>query len=181
MAQLPLAYPLSVGRVSAGRWSSSVPDRLDFEGRVGVPVGADPADDPRAPGGGRPRRLPGGDHRLDRRRVPSRDDRRRASVRPAGARGHRRRARPPGAGGRRALRRRHAAVLRRGIPCVMVGTGGLELAHALDESVAAADVEALARSPRPRDRPLRRYVNISPVVFFAGTSRSPSPSPARRG
>ena len=33
----------------------------------------------------------------------------------------------------------------RGIPCVMVGTRGLELAHAVNESVAIADVEALAR------------------------------------
>ena len=42
MGELALPYPLSVGRVSGGRWSSSVPDRLEFEGRVGVPVGADP-------------------------------------------------------------------------------------------------------------------------------------------
>ena len=33
----------------------------------------------------------------------------------------------------------------RGIPCVMCGTPGLELAHAVDESVAVADLEALAR------------------------------------
>ncbi|HEV2813736.1 MAG TPA: M20/M25/M40 family metallo-hydrolase, partial [Solirubrobacteraceae bacterium] len=35
----PLPYPLLVGRVNAGRWSSQVPDRLEFEGRVGVRVG----------------------------------------------------------------------------------------------------------------------------------------------
>ena len=33
----------------------------------------------------------------------------------------------------------------RGIPCVMVGTPGLERAHAVDEHVALADLEALAR------------------------------------
>ena len=40
---LELPYPVSVGRVEAGEWSSSVPDRLVFEGRLGVRVGEDPA------------------------------------------------------------------------------------------------------------------------------------------
>jgi acetylornithine deacetylase len=35
----PIAYPLSVGRIRGGAWSSSVPDELECEGRVGVPVG----------------------------------------------------------------------------------------------------------------------------------------------
>src|SRR3989440_4924090 len=35
----PIAYALSVGRVRAGSWSSTVPDELECEGRVGVPVG----------------------------------------------------------------------------------------------------------------------------------------------
>jgi acetylornithine deacetylase len=39
MRALELPYPLSIGRVHAGTWSSSVPDRLEFTGRVGVPVG----------------------------------------------------------------------------------------------------------------------------------------------
>ena len=39
MRALELPYPLVVGRVDAGRWSSVVPERLEFEGRVGVPVG----------------------------------------------------------------------------------------------------------------------------------------------
>ena len=39
-----LPYPLSVGRVTAGDWPSTVPDELVFEGRVGVPVCMDPAD-----------------------------------------------------------------------------------------------------------------------------------------
>ena len=33
----------------------------------------------------------------------------------------------------------------RGIPCVMAGTPGLELAHAVDESVSVDDLVALAR------------------------------------
>jgi len=36
MAHWPLAYPLSIGRLSAGDWASSVPDLLVAEGRLGV-------------------------------------------------------------------------------------------------------------------------------------------------
>lgn len=43
MQAVELPYPLVVGRVTAGAWSSSVPDRLEFEGRLGVPVGVEPA------------------------------------------------------------------------------------------------------------------------------------------
>jgi acetylornithine deacetylase len=35
----PIPYPLSIGRVRAGNWSSTVPDQLECEGRVGVPIG----------------------------------------------------------------------------------------------------------------------------------------------
>jgi acetylornithine deacetylase len=35
----PIANPLSIGRLRAGSWSSTVPDELECEGRVGVPVG----------------------------------------------------------------------------------------------------------------------------------------------
>ena len=35
----PLPYPLSIGRVQGGHWSSQVPDRVEFEGRLGVRVG----------------------------------------------------------------------------------------------------------------------------------------------
>ncbi len=34
-----LPYPLSIGRVRAGNWSSSVPEELVFEGRIGVAMG----------------------------------------------------------------------------------------------------------------------------------------------
>jgi acetylornithine deacetylase len=39
----PIAYPLSVGRLQAGDWASSVPDRLVAEGRYGVRIDEDPA------------------------------------------------------------------------------------------------------------------------------------------
>jgi len=38
-AKYPIAYPLSIGKLRAGSWSSTVPDELECEGRVGVPVG----------------------------------------------------------------------------------------------------------------------------------------------
>jgi acetylornithine deacetylase len=39
MRDLGLPYPTSIGRVSAGEWSSTVPERLIAEGRYGVRVG----------------------------------------------------------------------------------------------------------------------------------------------
>jgi acetylornithine deacetylase len=42
MRVLPLPYPISVGRLEAGEWSSSVPDLLRFEGRIGVRLGEPP-------------------------------------------------------------------------------------------------------------------------------------------
>ncbi|MFC7490905.1 MULTISPECIES: ArgE/DapE family deacylase [unclassified Knoellia] len=43
MAGLPVAYPISVGRVRCGDWASSVPDLLVAEGRLGVALDEDPA------------------------------------------------------------------------------------------------------------------------------------------
>lgn len=43
MAEYRIPYALSVGRLSAGDWASSVPDRLVAEGRLGVALGEDPA------------------------------------------------------------------------------------------------------------------------------------------
>ncbi len=42
LGKLPLPYPLSIGRVQAGNWSSSVPEELFFEGRIGVAMGESP-------------------------------------------------------------------------------------------------------------------------------------------
>ena len=43
LADYPIPYPLVVGRVRAGDWSSSVPDLLVAEGRYGLRVAEDPA------------------------------------------------------------------------------------------------------------------------------------------
>jgi acetylornithine deacetylase len=47
MAGWPLAYPLSIGRVSGGDWASSVPDLVVAEGRLGVALD-EPVEDARA-------------------------------------------------------------------------------------------------------------------------------------
>jgi acetylornithine deacetylase len=46
MARWPIAYPLSVGRVEAGDWASTVPDLLVAEGRLGVALD-EPVEDAR--------------------------------------------------------------------------------------------------------------------------------------
>ncbi len=43
LGRLALPYPLSIGRVQAGNWSSSVPEELIFEGRIGVAMGENSA------------------------------------------------------------------------------------------------------------------------------------------
>jgi acetylornithine deacetylase len=43
MSEYPVPYPLVIGRVQAGDWSSSVPDRLVAEGRLGLRIDEDPA------------------------------------------------------------------------------------------------------------------------------------------
>jgi acetylornithine deacetylase len=143
MRELRLPYPLSVGRLAAGEWASSVPDHLTFEGRLGVPVGEDPAAARaalearvRAPdvelewtGGAYSPAETAPDHRwtqLVRAAVGA------ELGRPARVGGV-----PWGAD-----MRLYAA---RGIPTVMVGTGGIELAHAVDERVRLGEVRALAR------------------------------------
>jgi acetylornithine deacetylase len=40
----PLPYPISIGRIRAGDWASSVPDLLVAEGRLGVRLDEDPRD-----------------------------------------------------------------------------------------------------------------------------------------
>jgi acetylornithine deacetylase len=138
MRELALPYPVVVGRVAGGEWSSSVPDRVEFEGRLAVRVGDDPADAraafAAALGAGVELTWTGG-------QFASADTPADTPVAQlvAGAVG-------PGA--------RFAGVpwgadmrlfTARGIPTVMVGTGGLERGHAVDERVAVADVERLTR------------------------------------
>jgi acetylornithine deacetylase len=149
MRRLELPYPLLVGRVSGGEWSSQVPDRVEFEGRLGVPVGADPAaaraqlegtiaaalDDGEAPaevhwtGGAFLPAETAADHPW----VQAVAD----AVEAEQGRPPRRVGVPWGAD-----MRLFAA---RGIPCVMTGPSGIERAHAVDEWVAADELLTLAR------------------------------------
>ena len=145
MAALALPYPVSVGRVRAGEWSSSVPDRLEFEGRAGVPVGVAPAavrarleaavraacpEASIAWTGGRfgPAET-AVEHPLARTVLAATSEELGRAARPVGV--------PYGADMR--------LFRERGIPCVMVGTRGLDRAHAVDEHVPAEDLVRLAR------------------------------------
>jgi acetylornithine deacetylase len=146
MAALDLPYPVSVGRVVAGNWSSTVPDRLVFEGRVGVPVGDEPAAvrerleaavraaSPEASiawNGGRfgPGETAVG-HPFTQLVLESARDELGHDAQPVGV--------PYGADMR--------LFCERGIPCVMFGTPGLERAHAVDEYVEVADLVSLTRA-----------------------------------
>jgi acetylornithine deacetylase len=136
MAALALAYPVSVGKVAGGRWASSVPDRVEFAGRLGIPVGQG-LDEART---GLLRALDG---------LP-------VEVRFTGgvfAPGQTDPAHPfarlaldafPGS---RAVGVPWGADMRlfteRGIPAVMAGPGNAHLAHAVDERVAVADLVAV--------------------------------------
>jgi acetylornithine deacetylase len=131
--------------VRAGEWSSSVPDRLEFEGRVGVRVG-ETVEEARAAfeavvreacpeaqiawTGGQfaPGATPA-DHPFCRL-VQS------AAADELGAP-------PPFTGVSYGSDMRQFSA--RGIPAVMFGTRGLETAHAVDERVPVDDVVAVAR------------------------------------
>jgi acetylornithine deacetylase len=150
MRALALPYPLLVGRVAGGDWSSQVPDRVEFEGRLGVPVGEDPAaaraaleevvaaalDDGEAPaeitwsGGSFEPAETSPDHPWVQLVSGAFADELGHAVEVAGV--------PWGAD------MRHFTA--RGIPCTMVGTRGIELAHAVDEYVELAELTAVARS-----------------------------------
>jgi acetylornithine deacetylase len=143
MRGLRLPYPLSVGRLSAGAWSSQVPDEARFEGRVGVRVGETPEEAraalEAAVGDAAEIAWTGGQFEPSEN-AP--DDPFVALVREAAAAELGREPAVTGVpyGSDMRLFRRH------GIPCVMYGTRGLELAHAVDERVAVADVAAVART-----------------------------------
>ncbi len=116
MAELELPYPLLVGKIAGGDWSSQVPDRVEFEGRLGVPVGAD-LDEARSAlqaviDGVARRRRSAVPARVGRRGVRPRRDRDRPSLGDHGARCPARRARPRAGPGRRAVGRGHAALHR---------------------------------------------------------------------
>ena len=149
MRELPLVYPLLVGRVAGGSWSSTVPDRVEFEGRLGVPVGADLA-------GARAALEAAVARALDDGEAPARITWEGAAFAPGET--------PPGhpwvelvRGALGAELGRAAPVVgvpygadmrlftARGIPCVMAGTTGLQRAHAVDEWVDLDELELVAR------------------------------------
>ena len=146
MRTLALPYPLLVGRLEAGEWSSSVPDRLRFEGRAPVRVGEDVAAAragveaaiagacPQArvgwPGG---QFASGETHAAHPFTTLVRDALSAELGRDAALAGV-----PWGADMR--------LWTARGIPTVMAGTPGIELAHAVDERVRVEDLVTLART-----------------------------------
>ena len=150
MRELGLPYPLLVGRVTAGTWSSQVPDRLEFEGRVGVRIGEPPADARAALEAAVATALDDGEAPAEIAWTGGSF----ASAETApehpwvalvrGALGDElgRPARTVGVPWAADMRLFTA----RGIPCTMAGTHGIELAHAVDEHVALSDLEALART-----------------------------------
>lgn len=145
MRAYALPYAVSIGRLEAGLWASSVPDRLVFEGRIGVPVGSGLGDVrerlesavrgacPEATvswTGGRfgSAETPVG-HPLAQLALAAVGEELGREARPVGV--------PYGADMR--------LFVERGIPAVMLGTPGLERAHAVDEYVETGDLVALAR------------------------------------
>jgi acetylornithine deacetylase len=147
MRALALPYPVSVGRVEAGEWSSSVPDRLVFEGRLGVRVGEDPAAARAAfeaavraaEGEGAPVEIAWtGGAFASGETDPAHPWVARVRAAVAAERGAAPLAGVPWGADMRLF-------CTRGIPTVMVGTSGIELAHAVDERVRVDEVAALAR------------------------------------
>ncbi len=149
MRELTLPYPLLVGRVAAGEWSSMVPDQLTFEGRLGVPVGKD-VETARAElqrvvdealDDGLPRcvltweggAFASGETRTDEPWVGVVQRALAAETGQAPLAGV-----PWGADMR--------LFTARGIPAVMVGTRDIELAHAVDESVSIDELATVART-----------------------------------
>jgi acetylornithine deacetylase len=137
MARLALPYPLSVGRIRGGEWSSSVPDRVEFQGRLGVRVGEEPTEAGaalRTALEGLPVDLAFAGGRFASAETPVDHP----FVR------HVLGAFP----GSRAVGVPYGADMRlfaaHGIPTVMAGPRGLALAHAVDERVAVADLVATA-------------------------------------
>jgi acetylornithine deacetylase len=149
MRELELPYPLLVGRVAGGDWSSQVPDRVEFEGRLGVPVGADLArargelqavvdralDDGEPPcelvweGGA----FAPGETAIEHPWTETVRAALRAETGDAPLAGV-----PWGADMR--------LFTARGIPTVMVGTTGIERAHAVDEWVSLDELAMVART-----------------------------------
>jgi acetylornithine deacetylase len=150
MVEIALPYPLLVGRVNGGTWSSQVPDRVEFEGRVGVPVGTDAAAVRAALEAAVREALDDGEaapevHWTGGAFLPGETPVDHPWVGAVAAVVADERGRPP-----RFVGSPYGADMRlftaRAIPCVMMGPGGVERAHAVDEWVAVDDLVTLSRS-----------------------------------
>jgi acetylornithine deacetylase len=144
MRELELPYPLSVGRIEGGEWSSSVPDRVTFEGRLGVRVGEtldDAAAGLHAALDGHPVQLSFTGARFGSGQTPPGHPFT-ALVREAASAETGREVAVAGVSYGADMR----LFCERGIPCVMCGTPGMERAHAVDERVAIADLARLSRT-----------------------------------
>jgi acetylornithine deacetylase len=146
MAGLELPYPLLVGRLEAGDWASTVPDRLRFEGRAPVRVGEDPAAARAAVEAVVATACPDASVRWTGGQFASgqtpQDARIAVVVRDALAAQLGRDPALAGVPWGADLRLWTA----RGIPTVMAGTPGMERAHAVDERVRTDDLVSLARA-----------------------------------
>ena len=149
MKEARLPYPLNVGRIRAGDWSSTVPDELVFECRVGVPVDTPAADirrmvedavaaaaDDRAD----PPTVTWSGGQFEAAETATDDPLVSALTEAAAAvTGERPQTGGVSYGSDMRLYRAH------GIPTVMFGPGETHQAHATDESVAISDVVTHAR------------------------------------
>ncbi|QEC49179.1 M20/M25/M40 family metallo-hydrolase [Baekduia soli] len=149
MAELALPYPLVVGRVQGGAWSSSVPDRLEFEGRAPVRVedtlaeamaAVEAAVAAAAPDDGLAVELAWTGGRFAPAQTPADSEVARLALAAAGEQLGTP-ARVTGVPYGSDMRLWCAA----GVPTVMVGTSGIEIAHAVDERVSVAELGTLAR------------------------------------
>jgi acetylornithine deacetylase len=147
MRALELPYPVLVGRLRAGEWSSSVPDRLVFEGRAPVRVGEAPA---AARAGLEAAVAAASDGEVELRFTGGQfasgetapDDPFARLVRAAVSAEIGREAAVAGVPWGADMRLWCA----RGIPCVMAGPAGIERAHGVDERVRVDDLVAVARA-----------------------------------
>ncbi|WP_445150870.1 M20/M25/M40 family metallo-hydrolase [Baekduia sp. Peel2402] len=151
MAELPLPYPLVVGQLRAGEWSSSVPDRLVFEGRAPVRVGESPEAAREAvveaiaaatPADGLAVEVEWTGGQFASAQTPADHPLARLALDAVAAHG-------PGVQAARVAGVPWGADMRlwcaAGVPTVMVGTHGIEVAHAVDERVSIEELGALAR------------------------------------
>jgi acetylornithine deacetylase len=154
MAGYRLPYPLSIGRLSAGEWASSVPDRLVAEGRLGVALG-EPVEQARAELEHAVREACAGDAWLAEHPVrvtwwggqfasgavePAAPGVRRVAEAHARVHGSEPRVRGVPYGSDQRL------LTAQGVPTVLYGPGDVRHAHAPDESVAVGELVDVTRT-----------------------------------